>query len=1313
MTSSNRLSLKEIRARITNEYFPTLVNYPAWNSDEEHGRCKAIEKIYESIHVDMKKFISGVFLYCSKIAGPAPCNYAFVSLGSTSRKEATPYSDLEFAILLERVKSDDSDQDSEARAYFRFLTYLIQVEILKLGETLLPSLGIASLNNFYSENKEDDWFYDDVVPNGFSFDGSMPWACKTPLGRKSWRGKPAQEYIMTIDEMLDLQNVSASSSKECLETANVFSSVCFLYGDENLVTTYQQKLSAILSDTTRVVSFRHQTMVVMRNLLEKYQINNLELKGFGMQQNVKEEVYRLVSLLVEQIAKYFEIFGKSSWQSIREMCEREILTMESARNLLVALSITTELRLQCYQKHGMQKEALPTVPQLSLSGNEDTPNTNTSTIIRLYNSLFPLTNTMLQALENPLSSDIHSVLLNANLYDDTPFSRGMAYMRMLNLPKALECFDLVKESVNDSTKVKVLLLQAYCYRMVGRFQKVLECCQEVEDLYSTVPQSLHYDDHLQALLSMMHTFMDLDLYQEALKIQEQIKACSSSLKKDALIYFLISSAALFTKMKRPRVAEILFKRTIDMLPNPRKSYFAYFTCINNFAVLLLDEDRFMEAIDILEHALLIAKELYGENAIHSFVACCLTNLSKAYYGLHNIEKGNHFLQTALAIYKHVHGAEHIDPKTVDALVTKARAYQFVGKWEEMRNTLVEAKQLAITLYGNQPHPLVALILYQLGHCEYLRGGYSIALNYYNNSLKIFKDHSNEIGSSKAYHCERAAILLVIASIGNVCAFENSRLVSLMEKALELEEEVHGKETNHVHFAQCYTRIGCNLVHKTMGKHGQEYLEKALRIFLKLKLENTYNYGHAHFQIGVVLCHISPHKAEEHLKTAERVLKKILKNENHIVFLTINCCMLQLCKKANRIMEGVNIADKINRQFIERRLSTTTQLSLAELYQVFKVAGFFESCGRRHTARDVLIKLISHIENHIDPTNREDEHFMFLLWISEQQAGNIYASDERFDEAEAMFQRIITSTKTSTSKESFAYDACMKGKLCLAHVFINTNRDSQAHDILSDLVKKYETNPNQFVNPLHPVTVFWLLGGLHLRRLRLDLASEDLKRALEIYNDTRGKMPLSVGKYELKAQIMNTLGLVYEKGNNLKLALQYFRSCLDVVEGKEAPIEIAMFNHNMADTLRKIGSFDDALLHYRKSLEIRETLHAEDPVREDIATVLYNIALTQYSCARYGEAIETLAKLLPLRQNLLKKGGESQNYCAALVLKGNCHIKQPNEAQQAKDAYEKAVDLLLKMSEGQPDKDCATALTNLGKTQFGFQVIFISLSFRVK
>jgi hypothetical protein len=120
------------------------------------------------------------------------------------------------------------------------------------------------------------------------------------------------------------------------------------------------------------------------------------------------------------------------------------------------------------------------------------------------------------------------------------------------------------------------------------------------------------------------------------------------------------------------------------------------------------------------------------------------------------------------------------------------------------------------------------------------------------------------------------------------------------------------------------------------------------------------------------------------------------------------------------------------------------------------------------------------------------------------------------------------------------------------------------------------------------------------------------------------------------------------------------------------------------------------VHYKKSLEIREMLFPEDPVREDIAAVLYHIAIVQYTDKRRKDASETLDKLIPLRRELLKKGGSLQNHCAVFVLKGNCHIFEPDEAQQAKDAYEEADKASKIMREGQPNLDYACALSNLGE-----------------
>ena len=199
---------------------------------------------------------------------------------------------------------------------FDFLPTLSKYNI-KLGETILPSLGIASLNDHYSENIQDDWFFDDVIPNGFSFDGMMPWACKTPLGKKEWRGQPAQEYIMTINEMLELQNVLTGSSIDISETANVFSTVCHLFGDENLTKAYQQRLSNLLTNAERKKVFQLQVLSVMQNLSDNYNIDCIHSNRIGTQQDVKKEVYRSWSLLLELLSKSSITVLPETWSTKR------------------------------------------------------------------------------------------------------------------------------------------------------------------------------------------------------------------------------------------------------------------------------------------------------------------------------------------------------------------------------------------------------------------------------------------------------------------------------------------------------------------------------------------------------------------------------------------------------------------------------------------------------------------------------------------------------------------------------------------------------------------------------------------------------------------------------------------------------------------------------------------------------------------------------------------------------------------------------------------------------------------------------------
>ena len=137
---------------------------------------------------------------CESRLGQPPCDYAIIALGSVARMEATPFSDLEFAILY-------SDPAIGSKiSYFREMSHFLHLKVINLGETILPALAIEQLNNFQSSGPNSDWFYDLDTPRGISFDGAMPWASKTPLGRMATNNKPALELIRTPEEMARLQD---------------------------------------------------------------------------------------------------------------------------------------------------------------------------------------------------------------------------------------------------------------------------------------------------------------------------------------------------------------------------------------------------------------------------------------------------------------------------------------------------------------------------------------------------------------------------------------------------------------------------------------------------------------------------------------------------------------------------------------------------------------------------------------------------------------------------------------------------------------------------------------------------------------------------------------------------------------------------------------------------------------------------------------------------------------------------------------------------------------------------------------------------
>ena len=185
------------------------------NCKEAHENKKPAHEALVELTEEFKKVLRALIMSSQELLGPPPINgWACIAMGSMARGEMCPYSDIEFAFLIE-------DDCEDALEYFRTLSQFLELQVINLGETKLPL--------FFAEEEPS------LTPSGFSMDS----AGNTPLGVPG-----LYELIGTPAQLAQFQTIKWINRNIIL--ANAMSTVCLVAGDQKLLADYCQKKAVTL-----------------------------------------------------------------------------------------------------------------------------------------------------------------------------------------------------------------------------------------------------------------------------------------------------------------------------------------------------------------------------------------------------------------------------------------------------------------------------------------------------------------------------------------------------------------------------------------------------------------------------------------------------------------------------------------------------------------------------------------------------------------------------------------------------------------------------------------------------------------------------------------------------------------------------------------------------------------------------------------------------------------------------------------------------------------------------------------------------------
>ncbi len=880
---SHKIKIPSAHRGVVENYRKRLWNLRAVSIKDLQGK-KSIRDIVKTLTAGYKSILNTLILDCQHLLGPPPVKWACIGMGSMARDEMCPYSDLEFAFLIEK-KSDENLR------YFRTLTQFLELKIINFGETRFPIFG-----KLFGESSSKA----SLTPDGFSMD----------IGGNTPLGKPG--FFELIDTPINLSQFQCSRWMDAdIIVTNALSSVCYVSGDNALVKAYHKaKTSQHKAQEGKFLSkgapfCEKLALQLVEGHLNEFKPNlsfeKQETNAFG----IKKELYRPLQSLLASLTLFCGLKPQSTFEMIDQLAKKKLLSSKGAQNLTQTLSQVLNLRFEAHIFYQNEEEFLLHIEQ----GQPQDPHylyldeRRLASLHEIYKVLIPLHNCTEQFFrtKNPKSFS------KSPFYDKSPQIQGEAFTKNLQYGKAQEAHQqAVSLNPNDldaqsqlgyieqkmaqyqqalKRHLKALALaqekhgenhpdvaKSYnniggVYDLLGESSKALEFYKKALNIKLRVLGENHPDvaisyNNIGSIYDLLgENGKALEFYHKALKIRLQVQGKNHP---DVAISYNNIGCIYQNLGENDKALEFYHKALKIRLQVLGKNHPDVASSHNNIGCICQNLGNNNKAYDFHQKALKIRLQVLGEN--HPDVARSYNNLGSIYDHLGENGKALEFHQKALKIWLQVLGENH--PDVASSYNNIGSVYGNLGENNKALEAHQKALEIRIKILGEK-HPDVAGSYNNIGSIHDNLGENNKALEFYQQAfniwLKVLGENHPDVATS--YN----NIGMVYKNLG-----ENGKALKFIQKALEIELHVLGE--NHPDVATSYNNIG--LVYQNLGENGKalDSFHRALKILI---LAHGNNHPHIEMALESLIACASkvPPSQVKALEEVSVLCTKILGNQH--------------------------------------------------------------------------------------------------------------------------------------------------------------------------------------------------------------------------------------------------------------------------------------------------------------------------------------------------------------------------------------------------------------------------------------------------